>query len=193
MDFISSATEAIRQTFSPTAKEKLDERAAELRATLGDGLCVGVLGDASRHAEAVAQRAALEAVWLTLGQESAQGLANSCHGEVYHLIASWDRSGLPGTDLAVCADAPECAALMAELGDIFLAFPGAESDAADVLTAARERGAAVIPVAANASSARPWFVNEEQWACLRDSDSPESKVAAACAAALTSYDVHRKA
>ncbi|CAJ1398466.1 unnamed protein product [Effrenium voratum] len=33
----------------------------------------------------------------------------------------------------------------------------------------------------------------EQWACLRDSDSPESKVAAACAAALTSYDVHRKA
>ena len=35
----------------------------------------------------------------------------------------------------------ECAALMAELGDIFLAFPGAESDAADVLNAARERGA----------------------------------------------------
>ena len=54
--------------------------------------------------------------------------------EVYHLIATWDSTGFRGTDLAVGTDAGDCHALLAHLGDVFLAF---ETDP-EVLQRARE-------------------------------------------------------
>eukprot|EP00913_Durusdinium_trenchii_P006559 g6162.t1 len=85
MDFLHSATEALYNSFSPSNKS--EEAAVELRATLGEGLCVCVVGEASNElSRAVATQCSevlgKEAVFVTSGQDSAHVFADFCTSEV---------------------------------------------------------------------------------------------------------------
>ncbi|CAK9102544.1 unnamed protein product [Durusdinium trenchii] len=194
MDFLHSATEALYNSFSPSNKS--EEAAVELRATLGEGLCVCVVGEASNElSRAVATQCSevlgKEAVFVTSGQDSAHVFADFCTSEVFHLVPTWDSTGFRGTDLPVGTDAQDCSAILGTLGEAFLVFPGAEPE---VLTKAAARSAAILPLLnAEPSAEKPWFVTEEQWKVLRDPEAAADKVAAACASALGSFDIHHKA
>ncbi|CAL1152160.1 unnamed protein product [Cladocopium goreaui] len=194
IDFIHSATEALRTTFSPSSKS--EETAVELRATLGEGMCVCVVGDAPNElSRAVATKCSealgSEAIFVTCGQDSAHSFADWCTSEVFHLIPTWDSTGFRGTDLAMGTDLQDCCNILGTLGDVFVVFPGAEPD---VLKKASDRSRAILPLLnAEPSLPKPWFVTEDQWKLFCDPDAPAAKVATACAAALTSYDAHHKA
>eukprot|EP00435_Cladocopium_sp_Y103_P007971 s948_g2.t1 len=168
----------------------------ELRATLGEGMCVCVVGDAPNElSRAVATKCSealgSEAVFVTAGQDSAHSFADWCTSEVYHLIPTWDSTGFRGTDLAMGTDLQDCCNILGTLGDAFVVFPGAEPD---VLKKASDRSRAILPLLnAEPSLPKPWFVTEDQWKLFCDPDAPAAKVAIACAAALTSFDAHHKA
>lgn len=168
----------------------------ELRATLGEGMCVCVVGDAPNElSRAVATKCSealgSEAIFVTCGQDSAHSFADWCTSEVFHLIPTWDSTGFRGTDLAMGTDLQDCCNILGTLGDVFVVFPGAEPD---VLKKASDRSRAILPLLnAEPSLPKPWFVTEDQWKLFCDPDAPAAKVATACAAALTSYDAHHKA
>lgn len=193
MDFIHSTAEALRTTFSPS---KSGETATELRATLGEGMCVCIVGNAPNElSRAVATKCSealgSEAIFVTAGQDSAHSFADWCTSEVFHLIPTWDSTGFRGTDLAMGTDLQDCCNILGTLGDVFVVFPGAEPD---VLKKASDRSRAILPLLnAEPSVPKPWFVTEDQWKLFCDPDAPTAKVAAACAAALTSFDAHHKA
>ena len=194
MDFLHSATEALYNTFSPTSKS--EETALELRATLGEGTCVCIVGDAPNEvSRAVASKCSettgSEAFFVTAGQDSAHSFADWCSSEVFHLIPTWDSTGFRGTDLAVGTDSHDCSTILATLGDAYIVFPGAEPD---VLKRAADRSRAILPLLnAEPSIEKPWFVTEEQWSLFCDPEAPAAKVAGACASALASYIAHHKA
>lgn len=203
MELLNSATEAIRGVLSPSRRERAKEKAAALRESLGEGLCLCIVGSgdeatAAAAARQVAGSLGAEANYVTLGQPGAQQsfLAACPPDKVFQLIPHWAVSGLAGVDLPGGSDLEECESICGYLADAILVLADAPQE---TLTVAAEKGVALVPVFAGTPAPTvlperaPWFATQEQWQLLLDPVAPVDKVAAACASVVTTFGAHHKA